>query len=92
MQKTLTFPFSLMKNRDRTKPREKRTRMQMFWENAQILLKTTGMITWFILFVLLLLEIKRYFNIDLIPGYDSAFEEVYGAVRKGVTKGSESLK
>ena len=45
------------------------------------------MITWFFIFLLTLLEIKRYFNIDLIPGYDSAVDDVYGAVRSTITHG-----
>ncbi len=53
----------------------------LFWENVSIIFKTTGMITWFIICILALLEIKRYFNIDLIPGYDSAIDNMYGAVR-----------
>lgn len=58
-----------------------KTRKLLFWENVTILFKVTGMVTWFIIFLLALLEIKRYFNIDLIPGYDSAIDNVYGAMR-----------
>lgn len=58
----------------------------LFWENVSIIFKTTGMITWFIICVLALLEIKRYFNIDFIPGYDSALDDMYGAVRGTISE------
>lgn len=45
------------------------------------LFKSVGLIVWFVVLVLALLEIKRYYNIDLIPGYDSAVDDVYGAAR-----------
>lgn len=60
---------------------DEKTRHLLFWENVSIIFKTTGMITWFIICILTLLEIKRYFNIDFIPGYDSALDDMYGAVR-----------
>lgn len=60
---------------------DEKTRRLLFWENVSIIFKATGMITWFIILILTLLEIKRYFNIDFIPGYDSALDDVYGAVR-----------
>lgn len=44
-------------------------------------LKTVGLFTWFVIFLLALLEIKRYYNIDLIPGYDSSVDDVYGMMR-----------
>ena len=53
----------------------------LFWDNVSIIFKATGMITWFLICLLMLLEIKRYFNIDFIPGYDSAIDDVYGAMR-----------
>lgn len=43
--------------------------------------KVAGLLTWFVVLVLALLEIKRYYNIDLIPGYNSAVDDVYGAAR-----------
>jgi hypothetical protein len=36
---------------------------------------------WFIVFLFALLEIKRYYNIDIIPGYDSSVDDIYGAAR-----------
>jgi hypothetical protein len=43
--------------------------------------KSAGLILWFVVFLLALLEIKRYYNIDVIPGYDSSVDDVYGAAR-----------
>lgn len=53
----------------------------IFWETVNIIVKTTGAITWFCIFLLTILEVKRYFNIDFIPGYNSAVDDVYNAVR-----------
>lgn len=66
-------------------PPDENVRKYLFWENVTIIFKTTGMITWFVICLLALLEIKRYFNIDLIPGYDSAIDDVYGAVRGSIS-------
>ncbi|MDZ7848283.1 MAG: hypothetical protein U5L96_16840 [Owenweeksia sp.] len=73
-------------------PSSRKERKALFLENLQILVKTTGMITWLVILILALMEVKRYYNIDLIPGYNSAFEEVYGSVRGSITKGSKDLK
>lgn len=54
----------------------------IFWETVNIVFKTTGVITWFCILLLTLLELKRYFNFDLIPGYNSAIDDVYNAVRE----------
>lgn len=64
----------------------------MVKENFQILLKTAGILTWLVIFVLFLMEVKRYYNIDVFPGYNSNFEEVYGSVRGGITKDAKGLK
>ena len=56
----------------------------IFWETVNILAKTTGVITWFCILLLTLLEVKRYFNIDFIPGYNSAVDDVYNAVRNTI--------
>ncbi len=73
-------------------PATKEERWAVVKENFQILLKTAGILTWLVILVLTLMEIKRYYNIDLIPGYDSNFEEVYGSVRGGITKDAKDLK
>ena len=67
-------------------------RWAMVKENFQILLKTAGILTWLVIVVLTLMEIKRYYNIDVIPGYDSSFEQVYGSVRGGITKPAKDLE
>lgn len=36
---------------------------------------------WLGVFLFALLEIKRYYNIDVIPGYDSPVDDVYGMAR-----------
>lgn len=58
----------------------------IFWETVNIVFKTTGVITWFLIFFLTLLELKRYFNIDIIPGYNSAVDDVYNSVRSTIFK------
>lgn len=67
-------------------------RWLMVKENFQILIKTMGVLTWLVIFFLTLMEIKRYYNIDVFPGYNSNFEEVYGSVRGGITKDAKDLK
>lgn len=56
-------------------------RLLELWENIAIVIKGSTLLLWFILFILALLEIKRYYDIDVIPGYDSSVDDVYGAVR-----------
>ena len=56
----------------------------IFWETVNIVFKTTGVITWFCILLFTLLEVKRYFNIDFIPGYNSAVDDVYNAVRSSI--------
>lgn len=70
----------------------KKRKWAMFWDNVNIIFKTTGVIVWFCVLVLFLLEIKRYFNIDLIPGYDSTFESVYGSMRGSIVNGVKDLQ
>ena len=50
-------------------------------DGFSMIIKSSGLIIWFVIFVLALLEIKRYYNIDIIPGYDSSLDDVYGALR-----------
>lgn len=73
-------------------PSTREERWAMLKENFQILLKTAGILTWIFILILTLMEIKRYYNIDIIPGYDSSFEEVYGSMRGGITKPARDLK
>lgn len=83
MDSTLNPARSKIKSKDLP---DERVRKILFWENVSLIFKTTGMVTWFIICVLALLEIKRYFNIDLIPGYDSAIDDMYGAVRGTISE------
>lgn len=61
--------------------KDEREKKLIFWETVNIVVKTTGAITWFLIFLITILEVKRYFNIDFIPGYNSAVDDVYNAVR-----------
>lgn len=65
--------------------RRKSRQGQSRWEELKDLFRygfqSLGLIIWFVVFVLALLEIKRYYNIDLIPGYDSSIDDIYGAAR-----------
>lgn len=61
-----------------------REKKLIFWETVNIIVKTTGAITWFLIFLLTILEVKRYFNIDFIPGYNSAVDDVYNTVRNTI--------
>jgi hypothetical protein len=56
-------------------------RMSYIRENVGVLVKSSGLLIWFIIFLLALLEIKRYYNIDVIPGYDSSVDDAYGFMR-----------
>jgi len=58
-----------------------RERISNIAEGIGFVIKGSTLLLWFILFILALLEIKRYYNIDIIPGYDSSVDDVYGAIR-----------
>lgn len=62
----------------------------LYWphvkENISIAFKSSGLILWFVIFVLALLEVKQYYNIDVIPGYDSSVDDAYGAVKGTVSE------
>lgn len=55
-------------------------------DGLSVLIKSSGLIVWFVIFVLALLEIKRYYNIDIIPGYNSSLDDVYGAMRGSLSE------
>ena len=59
----------------------------IFWDGVSTLFKLTGMIVWFLIMLLTLLEIKRFFNLDLFPGYDSAIDTVYNGIRSNFGRG-----
>ena len=50
-------------------------------ECIKIGLKFIVVIAWLGIFLLALLEVKRYYNIDVIPGYNSSVDNAYGAAR-----------
>jgi hypothetical protein len=50
-------------------------------DSFSFLFKSAGLLVWFVVFALALLEVKQYYNIDIIPGYDSSVDDVYGAIR-----------
>jgi hypothetical protein len=56
------------------------------WESISIAFKSSGLLLWFIIFVLALLEIKQYYNIDVIPGYNSSVDDAYGAVKGTISE------
>jgi len=55
-------------------------------ETFSILFKSSGLIMWFIIFILAMLELKRYYNIDIVPGYNSSLDDAYGAMRGGLSE------
>ncbi len=55
-----------------------------FWDGISTVVKITGILVWCFVLLLTLLELKRYFNFDLIPGYDSAIDDVYSSIRGAV--------
>ncbi|WP_417589470.1 hypothetical protein [Owenweeksia hongkongensis] len=55
-------------------------------ETVKIVIKFLGITTWIVIFGMALLEIKQYYNIDVIPGVDTSIEEVYSAVFSGVSQ------
>jgi len=69
-------PPSILPRRD-----EKEKKRFLIQDAFSYLFKSAGLLIWFFVFALALLEIKQYYHIDLIPGYDSAVDDVYGAIR-----------
>lgn len=53
----------------------------IFWDGVSTLFKLTGMIVWFLIMLLTLLEVKSFFHIDIFPGYDSAVDTLYHGFR-----------
>lgn len=81
-----------MNKRASTSSREKlnlRKRIHHFVEDTKIVLSVVYAFIIMFFFLFLLLEFKRYYAIDLIPGYDSPIDDLYGAM-KGII--SEFLK
>ncbi len=72
-----------------------KTRLKLFRrirhiiDDTKIILGFIYLLVILFFFLFLLLEFKRYYSIDLIPGYDSPIDDLYGAM-KGII--SELLK
>lgn len=49
-------------------------------EGLKIVIKFLGIITWLIVLGMALLEVKHYYNIDVIPGVNTSIEDVYDFV------------
>ena len=49
-----------------------------FREAAQIIIKSIGLFVWICIFFLTLLEIKKYYNIDIVPGHLSPLKDTQG--------------
>ncbi len=49
-------------------------------DNTLVAVKVLYIIASIIFFFVLLLEIKRYYNIDVIPNYDSPVDDIYGSL------------
>ncbi len=73
-------PPSILRQQQKGNRKRRETRM-LLRDSFSFLFKSAGLIIWFLIFLLALLEIKTYYNIDLIPGYDSSVDDVYGAIR-----------
>ena len=78
-----------MANSPPKEPIEGFRRIRHIIEDTKIVLGVIYLFVILFFFLFLLLEIKRYYAIDLIPGYDSPIDDLYGAM-KGVI--SELLK
>jgi hypothetical protein len=70
---------SILPHKDHEKKSNKKT--MLLRDSFSFLFKSAGLMVWFIVFLFALLEIKRYYNIDVIPGYDSSVDDIYGAAR-----------
>lgn len=49
-------------------------------EGVKIVIKFLGIVTWLIVLGMALLEVKHYYNIDVIPGVNTSIEDVYDFV------------
>lgn len=58
-----------------------RRNLQAYWDNLVDSTKLIAAALWIIAILLGLLELKRYYNIDIFPGYDSPVDDFYGSLR-----------
>lgn len=64
-------------------------KLWLLLEDTKIVLEIIYVFVFLFFFLFMLLELKRYYAIDIIPGYDSPIDDLYGAM-KGII--SEFLK
>ena len=55
-------------------------------ETVKIIIKFLGITVWIVVFGMALLEVKQYYNIDVIPGVNTSVEDLHSAVFGGVMK------
>ena len=58
----------------------RKSRKEEIVENTVIAIKILYLFAAFVFFLVLLLEVKRYYNIDVIPNYDSSVDDLYGSL------------
>ncbi len=56
------------------------------WESISLAFKGSGLLVWIVIFFWTLLEVKQYYNIDVIPGYNSSVDDFYGAVKGTISE------
>jgi len=56
------------------------------WESFILIFRSSTLFIWFVIFLLALLEIKRYYNIDVIPNYNSSIDDMYGMLRGTISE------
>lgn len=55
-------------------------------ETIKIIIKFLGITVWIVVFGMALLEVKQYYNIDVIPGVNTSVEDLHSAIFSGVMK------
>ena len=81
--------MDISRTEDRLLPKKVEAKLSQwffFFENLSIILKSSGFLIWLVVFVLALLEVKQYYNIDVIPGYDSSVDDFYGALKGTISE------
>lgn len=58
-----------------------RRQLITYWENFVDSTKLIMVLLWTVGLLLGLLELKRYYNIDVFPNYDSPVDDLYGTIR-----------
>lgn len=56
-------------------------KISLFLEDVKIVLEIIYVIVFLFFFLFLLLELKRYYSIDVFPGYDTPVDDLYGAMK-----------